>query len=193
MRLEAARVVSQLVIQENSIPEPNTGCWLWTGSSYGQGYGAYSSGGRTVRAHRLAYEAFVGKIPEGLTIDHLCRVRCCVNPQHLEPVTMGVNVLRGESFSARQKRQTHCFRGHSLSGENLRVDRGSLRICVACKRISRLVWNQNVRGRQWAACEQCGNKTLYCQRYDGSHLKHTPACVLKCIDCDPVPILREAE
>lgn len=75
------------------------GCWLWRGSLVQNGYGIFSYyrlGQKTSkRAHRFAYEALVGPIPEGLTLDHLCRVRRCVNPAHLEPVTIGDNIRRG--------------------------------------------------------------------------------------------------
>ena len=72
------------------------GCWLWQGAINTNGYGNFHNKGRTVKAHRFAYEICVGEIPKGLTIDHLCRVRHCVNPSHLEPVTMRENFLRGD-------------------------------------------------------------------------------------------------
>jgi hypothetical protein len=72
------------------------GCWLWEGAINSQGYGNFWDGVRFVKAHRFAYECLIGEIPEGLTIDHLCRVRHCVNPSHLEPVTMRENFLRGD-------------------------------------------------------------------------------------------------
>ena len=71
--------------------EPNSGCWLWAGADNGVGYGKY----RGKYAHRVAYEAARGAIPEGMFLDHLCRVRCCVNPDHLEPVTNVENIRRG--------------------------------------------------------------------------------------------------
>jgi len=71
------------------------GCWIWTGAVEGKGYGAPSINGVKRPAHRLAYEDLVGPVPEGLHLDHLCRVRRCVNPAHLEPVTSRENTLRG--------------------------------------------------------------------------------------------------
>lgn len=84
----------------NSIPEPMSGCWLWLSQRDGGGYPfmCVEGRGRTrkfKKAHRLSYEEFVGKIPAGLDLDHLCRNRACINPQHLEPVTRAVNVQRG--------------------------------------------------------------------------------------------------
>lgn len=71
------------------------GCWLWTAGDDGQGYGAYSAGGKNVRAHRYVYQLLVGAIPEGMDLDHLCRRRRCCNPDHLEPVPPMVNRARG--------------------------------------------------------------------------------------------------
>jgi hypothetical protein len=72
-----------------------------------------------VGAHRASYETFRGEISAGMTIDHLCRVRRCINPAHLEVVTAYENVMRGEGPTARQRRQTHCKRGHPLTEDNL--------------------------------------------------------------------------
>lgn len=87
-------------------------CWLWMASQDGCGYGIFrASAGKQRRAHRWAYEQFVGPVPEGLVLDHLCRVRNCVNPAHLEPVTHQENM--------RRSRQTHCKRGHELTPDNV--------------------------------------------------------------------------
>lgn len=78
-------------------PEPNTGCWLWLAGVNRSGYGHFSVKSVSKLAHRAAYELFVGKIPRGLGLDHLCRVRSCVNPAHLEPVTQKENCVRARS------------------------------------------------------------------------------------------------
>lgn len=87
-----------------------SGCWLWQSVIGKDGYGKFATSGTTKPlAHRIAYELFVGPIPEGLQIDHLCRVRRCVNPEHLEPVTQLENVRRGIWAQA-----THCKYGHPI-------------------------------------------------------------------------------
>lgn len=114
---------------------PATGCWDWTaGKIPGSGYPVFAIDCRSVRAHRTSYEHFVGPIPEGLTLDHLCRNPSCVNPAHLEPVTQRENILRGNNRCAQNARQTECIRGHPLAGENLYVTKTGSRKCKACLR-----------------------------------------------------------
>lgn len=95
------RVMERIVINTNE-------CWLWTGSQAPSGYGqirqSVGEGGRLVRTHRVTYSHFVGAIPDGLEIDHLCRVRLCCNPDHLEPVTRTENVHRGDAMLLRKVR-----------------------------------------------------------------------------------------
>ncbi len=84
------------IYADKILPEPNSGCWFWMGGLSERQYGViYPSRGTNVRAHRVAYEMTRGPIPDGLVLDHLCRVHCCVNPDHLEAVTQGENVRRG--------------------------------------------------------------------------------------------------
>jgi 5-methylcytosine-specific restriction endonuclease McrA len=111
--------------------EVTPSCWVWTGSCNQGGYGMLAKlkpdGGQTsVGAHRVAYQLLVGPIPDGLEIDHLCRVRNCVNPAHLEVVTRLENARRGAPAN-----QTHCKRGHELTPENLNRDTGRRR-CKIC-------------------------------------------------------------
>lgn len=111
--------------------EKTPACWLWKGS-LNQGYGQFAFRKKIVRAHRFAYELLVGPIPDRLTLDHLCRVRACVNPDHLEPVTDRENILRGTGLSARNAARTHCKRGHLFDEANT-YNNGRRRRCRACK------------------------------------------------------------
>lgn len=109
-------------------------CWPWHGRKTRKGYGLFGHAGE-VLAHRRAYRYSIGEIPEGLTLDHLCGEPSCVNPAHLEPVTLKENILRGNGVAARNARKTHCLRGHLLDGENLIV-RPTGRGCRECSRRS---------------------------------------------------------
>ena len=114
-----------------------TGCWEWTGPLHHNGYGACSRFNGTNRAHRVTYELLVGPIPSGLVIDHLCRVRACVNPQHMEPVTDMENRRRGAAAI------THCPHGHEYSPDNTYIKPGTgTRICRRCASAGRRAWKR---------------------------------------------------
>lgn len=123
---ERHRILTGWVLQEN-------GCWEWIGRSITNGYGQVKMNGCTRRAHRIVYERVKGPIPQGLTLDHLCRNRRCVNPDHLEPVTNRENLRRGMGLPARNARKTHCVRGHEFTPENTWYY-GVWRVCRTCKR-----------------------------------------------------------
>jgi len=115
-----------------------SGCWEWTGSSSNiYGHGCLMIAGKSHRAHRLAYETWVGPIPEGLTIDHLCRNPPCINPEHLEPVTNAENIRRAAAANLKE----HCKRGH-LRSENDRFTKQGWRYCGQCTR-------ERDRGELW--------------------------------------------
>lgn len=116
--------------------QPTTnGCWCWTGPLHDAGYGRVRVAGQLVYLHRWMYERVVGLIPSGLTIDHLCRVRSCCNPAHLEAVTRGENVLRGMAATAVAWRNRTCVKGHPMHGENLYVSPKGQSQCRACRRV----------------------------------------------------------
>ena len=115
--------------------EPNTGCWLWSAALSKDGYACFDRK-LAHHAHRYAYALYKGPIPHGLEIDHLCRVRSCVNPDHLEAVAHNENVRRGDfKTNHRNRVKTHCIRGHELAGHNIIVklyNGKKRRNCRAC-------------------------------------------------------------
>jgi hypothetical protein len=120
-------------------------CWPWTGYINGDGYGQLCFKRKTITVQRVAYTLFWGEIPDGRTIDHMCRNRRCGNPYHLRALTNRQNVLAGICSAAQNARKTHCIRGHSLAGENLLVVRGTDRSCRACAKIHKDAWNSRNR------------------------------------------------
>ena len=122
-----ARLLAKAIIN------PETGCWEWTANRSQDGYGRIKVSGRKVKAHRVSYELTYGPIPEGLTIDHLCRVRHCINPAHLEVVTNRENILRGHAFTAVNAAKTHCPQGHEYTPENTYISPKGYRKCRACE------------------------------------------------------------
>lgn len=124
-------------IFDRSMPMPESGCWIWQGSVAPNGYGKVGKG---YLVHRVAYEAAVGPIPAGLDIDHLCRVRCCCNPAHLEPVTRRENMLRSPIRPRFGVRKSHCPQGHAYEGANVYFRKDGGRDCMACRRMRNGGW-----------------------------------------------------
>lgn len=116
---------------------PNLGpdeCWHWLGIMHMAYYGQFKHDHKRYAAHRFSYEYFVGPIPEGLVIDHLCRIPSCVNPKHLEPVTVRENTRRGISPPAQIAKLNECLHGHPLTAENIWISVDGCRICKTCSR-----------------------------------------------------------
>jgi hypothetical protein len=111
------------------MPITECGCWIWIGALNRDGYGVYSS----QLAHRASYSKIRGAISEGMELDHLCRIRCCVNPNHLEEVTHAENVRRGDA-AKRNREKTHCPRGHAYTSDNIYLVKGKWRDCRECQR-----------------------------------------------------------
>jgi len=118
--------------------EKTDSCWNWKASLFKNGYGQFSDNYKKWYAHRFSYQLLKGELIEGLTIDHLCRNRACVNPEHLEQVTKKVNNLRGEGFCAKEARQTHCIHGHEFNEDNTYWE-GNKRHCRPCNTIHRRI------------------------------------------------------
>lgn len=111
-------------------------CWRWPGAK-SHGHGQIYVERKMRYVHRVSYEEFVGSIPEGMVLDHLCRVRDCFNPSHLEPVTIKENTMRGDTITARHAKKTHCLSGHPYSKENTYRPPNGGRGCRACRKIAR--------------------------------------------------------
>ena len=120
--------------------EKGDSCWPWVGRLDRHGYGQFTLGRKTMLAHRVVYQAIIGPIPVGMTLDHLCRVRRCVNPSHLEPVTKQENTLRGDGPTAQNARKTHCPAGHPYEGPNLYINQGRrhCRLCIRRRTVEHL-------------------------------------------------------
>ena len=167
-------------------PEPNTGCWLWLGCVDKEGYGKIAMPGQASArmAHRISYELHVGPIPEGLELDHKCRMRCCVNFQHLEPVTHLENMRRGVNIGAHlvaaQKAKTHCPKGHPYDEANTGPGHGSSdwRVCRACARDN----DRNTRkARRGIVYSHTGN--------NGSSYQYERGC--RCAECKAAHIAKQ--
>ncbi len=115
------------------MPVTECGCWIWMGYVSENGYGRFSPRYKMapLYAHRTSYEIYKGQIPEGMVLDHLCRIRCCVNPDHLEPVTQLINLARG--IGNQNKSKIHCRYGHPFCEENT-FYKNNRRICRVCDR-----------------------------------------------------------
>lgn len=112
-------------------------CWIWQRSLDSGGYGLQWTDGTHKKAHRAVYEELVSPVPLGLVLHHICGVRSCVNPGHLEPLT--------HPEHHRRHTRTHCKHGHPLSGDNLRITPQGNRICRTCRRRIQQAWEQKQR------------------------------------------------
>lgn len=129
-------------------------CWEWAGAHNPDGYGTAYPASKPRGAHRVVYELLVGPIPEGLTIDHLCRNRGCVNPDHMETVPKSVNILRGVGPGALNAAKTHCPQGHPYDTENTYVKPDGQRVCRTCKREQSNLAGRRRRARDRALAEE---------------------------------------
>jgi len=133
-----------------------SGCWIWRGCLDKDGYGQFKAKGKMLFAHRFSYEYYNGKMPNGLVTDHLCRTPACVNPDHLEPVTLRENIRRGRNWN---RERTHCPEGHPYSEGNTRVWKDGVRRCKICLRISWLKSYYKRKKTESFSCQcECNGK-----------------------------------
>jgi hypothetical protein len=146
-------------------------CWVWQGSLTVHGYGQFGyARGKTGRAHKLAWEWQNGPVPDGLVLDHLCRNRACVRPEHLEPVTPRTNALRGIGPSAINSRKRFCKRNHEFTADNTIIDSEGKRQCRECARAYSSAW-----GKAKRRAALCGAPTR-----DGKPCAHPVAAGKRC-------------
>lgn len=129
--------------------ETSTGCWTWRGYLNEGGYGRFTIMAEPVYAHRFSHEQFVGPIPDGFQVDHLCGNPSCVRPSHLEATPARTNNLRGRSRAAENARRSHCLNGHELTGDNVSItmnDGVPRRRCRACSRARTAEWKARQSG-----------------------------------------------
>lgn len=133
LRRHVMAIIPRIILFAQKFTILDNGCWEWNASKTSDGYGWFRDGSGPVRAHQWAYEYFIGPVPEGLELDHLCRNRACANPYHLEPVTDRENTIRG--VNARPKK-THCKQGHAFTPDNTYFRKNGRRACRQCSRNS---------------------------------------------------------
>jgi hypothetical protein len=130
----------------------SNGCWNWKGPQNCKKYGTFFYSGKRYSAHRVSYLLRHGKIDPRLCIDHLCRNRLCINPDHLELVTIIENIRRGECLGTINAKKKFCSRGHAFKGENLviyiRASGRRLRQCLACTRIRSQIISEKLKSER---------------------------------------------
>lgn len=126
--------------------EKTDSCWLWTGAKISTGYGEIHVDQSMKLAHRVSWEMASGPIPRNMTIDHLCRVRSCVNPEHMEIVTAAENTRRGQRDAVAAR--THCFKGHPWTPENTLQSNGRRR-CRTCRREAQVTRDTASKWPEW--------------------------------------------
>jgi HNH endonuclease len=139
MPLDMLRTHDPVARFEERIAEDKNGCWIWQSKIGTNGRAIFKVNARTISVHRWAYEHYRGPIPDGLVLDHLCKTPLCVNPDHLEAVTVLENNRRA---------RTHCFRGHLFGDETTVLKKDGKRICRICENERRARYRQRSQEKQ---------------------------------------------
>lgn len=126
----------------------NNNCWMWNGAKDKDGYGTFCYNTKKEKVHRISYKLWMGELDPTLTIDHLCNIRSCCNPTHLQQVTIKRNVLRSNGLTAINKRKTHCIHGHPFSPQNTYLYRGTHRQCKTCQHLIYLKRRNNFNSKR---------------------------------------------
>ena len=134
-------------VEEKIDRSSSSTCWEWTAAKDPEGYGYVHFEGRSCKAHRVVYELLREPIPPGLVIDHLCRNPTCVNPAHMEAVTIRENTLRGVGPSAQRAARTECLNGHPFDEANTYINKRGHRECRACQTRRRREWIQRQKAK----------------------------------------------
>jgi hypothetical protein len=144
--------ISKRVMDSIDRTSSKKGCWLWRGAIQGNGYGVIQ-----LLAHRVVFEMLKGMIPEGLTLDHRCKKRNCVNPKHLRVMSLAENSLSGNSPAAKNARRVRCQRGHLNWGFHTKKDgrkRWRVRECLTCRRLRVNAYDREHRSEKRAYDEK---------------------------------------
>ena|SRR5215469_14381135 len=128
--------------------DPSSGCWIWQGA-LSRGYGVIKIDGKMLKTHRVMFRHGYGPIRKGFHLDHLCRVKACANPEHLEEVSPRENMMRGESIQALNARKTECDHGHKFSDENTYIDKRGNRACKTCTFERSAQWRKTQKGKAY--------------------------------------------
>lgn len=135
-RIKYRIMIDPIIRFFEKVDKTKDGCWLWIGGISDGGYGVFDYNGKSHNSHKWLYERNKKRVPKNKQLDHLCRNRACVNPDHLEIVTFKQNILRGISPSAINAKKTHCKKGHILDGDNLYINPTNARVCKTCRKNS---------------------------------------------------------